>query len=241
VSRAQLEPGSCGTGLGYTTTFSDADRPLHLWLGFGTAVTEARLREVEQILDSLELSELPPPPPDPYAGWPLLVTNPGDSLRPPPEWAATAAIFPADKTPRPRPLFFASNRPLRGLPAKLVPYVDALPGPWPAQAVAGDFPRDGVLLWVLEEEKGGPSGEFRAIDRHWPSAGDFSPAEMLTKPNAELRWLRAGGSWLGYRFSVWISTGPDAATADRELALKSAASVAISGCWRDRFDDCPDG
>jgi hypothetical protein len=48
----------------------------------------------------------------------------------------------------------------------------------------------------------------------------------------------------GYRFSVWIASGPDASEEDRRLALKalkSAASLAVSGCGRDRIDDSPDG
>lgn len=238
LTRAELERGTCGTGLGYTTTFSAADRPLHLWLAFGTQVSEARLREVEQILDSLELTELLPPPPDPYAGWPLVTTNPGDSLRPPPGWAGTAAMFPPADTPRPRPLFFASNRPLPGLPSKLVPYVEQLPSPWPEEAITKDFPGDGVLLWVLEEEKGRSSEDFSQMNRHWPRADDFRPARTCSP---RVCWLRAAGSWQGYRFSVWIAFGPEATTIDRELARKSAASLAVSGCWRDQFDDCPDG
>lgn len=251
LARDELRPNSCLTGVGYaprpsgllvyTTTFRAAERPLQLSLVFGERVTDTRLREAEDIVNSLELTELPPPPPDPYGGWPLINTNPGDSLRPPPGWAAAAAMFPPGETPRPRPLFFTSNRPLFGLPQKLVPRVERLPGPWPSQTVANDFPRDGVLLWILEEATGGASAEFPPIDRDWPRENDFRPGQVLTKPNPVLRWLRAGGVFQGYRFSVWIATGPEATTEDSNLALKSAASLAVSGCWRDRFDDCPDG
>ena len=249
VSRDDLQPNSCLTGVGYaprasglvyTTTFSDANRPFQLSLVFGADVSDARIAEVERILASLELTELLPPPPDPYADWPLINDNPGDSLRPPPGWAAAAAMFPPAQTPRPRPLFFASNRPLVGLPARLVPHLDSLPGPFPGDAVANAFPRDGVLLWVLEEDKGAASGEFPRIGPGWPGASDFQPARPPLSGKVALRWLRAGGFWRGYRFSVWIASAPEATVEDRELALKSAASLAVSGCWRDATDDCPD-
>ena len=239
LSRADLQPGLCGAGLGTSLTFRDADRPFQLWLLTGADVADARLAAVREILDGLRFDELPAPPLDPYAGWPLINDNPGDSLRPPPGWAAAAAIFPPGTTLRPRPLFFASNRPLWGLPQKLVPDVDELPGPWPEHAVANAFPDDGVLVWVLEEEPGGASEEFPPIDPGWPSADDFEAAEVLTKPNAEIRWTRAAGSFRGYRFSVWIAAGPAATAADRALALKSANSLAVSGCGRDGgYDDC---
>jgi hypothetical protein len=242
LSRADLQPGVCGASLGLSTTFRDADRPFQLWLLFGERVSDARIAEVAQILSGLRFDDLPAPPPDPYAGWPLINTNPGDSLRPPPGWAASAAMFPVEKTPRPRPLFFASNRPLFGLPRKLVPRVDQLPGPMPSAAVANQFPQDGVLLWVVEESDRWQIGKnFKPIERGWPSPDDFRPAEVLTKPAPEVRWLSAGGEWRGYRFSIWIGSGPEASEEDRQLALKSAASLAVSGCWRDVIDDCPDG
>lgn len=247
LSRADLSPNSCLTGVGYaprasglvyTLAFTAAERPLQLSLVLGARVTDARLEQVERIVDSMIFGALPPPPPDPYAGWALLNDNPGDSLRPPPGWAATAAMFPPAETPPPRSLFFAANRPLFGLPEKLVPHVELLP-PSPSWAVANDFPRDGVLVWVREEEKGGVSGEYAAIDRNWPEAEDFEPVEVLTKPNPEVRWLRAGGSFRSYRFSVLIGAGPDATREDQELALKSAASLAVSGVCREDGTDCP--
>jgi hypothetical protein len=242
LRRADLQPDVCGAALGISTTFRDADRPFQLWLFFGQEVSDARLAEVAQILTGLSFDDLPAPPPDPYAGWPLISTNPGDSLRPPPGWAAAGAMFPVDKTPRPRPLFFASNRPLFGLPQKLVSHVDALPGPMPEAAVANEFPKDGVLLWIVEESDRWQIGQrFAPIDRTWPEPDDFRPAEVLTKPAPELRWLHAGGEWRGYRFSIWIGIGPDASGEDRRLALKSAASLAVSGCGRDTIDDCRDG
>jgi hypothetical protein len=242
LTRADLQPGLCGAGLGLSTTFRDADRPFQLWLLFGKKVSDARLAEAAQILDGLSFDDLPAPPPDPYAGWPVINTNPGDSLQPPPGWAATAAMFAVDKTPRPRALFFASNRPLLGLPRKLVPYIERLPGPMPSAVVADDFPQDGVLLWVVEESDRSQVGDdFRPIDRHWPRADDFRPVQVPTKPNLDLTWLRAGGEWRGYRFSIWVASGPEASEEDRQLALKSATSLAVSGCGRNGSNDCPEG
>jgi hypothetical protein len=229
---------SCFPGPTYRTTFRAADRPFQLLVAFGGPPTDERLDEVEQILTGLRFEEVPPPPPDPYAGWPGIHDNPGDSLQIPPGWAAAAAMFPPDTTSRPRPLFFASNRPLGGLPQKLVPHVDRLPSPFPAEALTA-FPPDGVLVWVLEEDKGGIAVDFPAIGRGWPAAEDFREAEAPARAPA-VRWLRAGGSFRGYRFSVWIAMGSEASEEDRELAVKSARSLAVSGCWRDRFDDCPD-
>lgn len=240
IRRADLgENVACFSGPGYSTTFRAVGRPFQLLVAFGGRPTDERLAEVAAILDSLEFERLPPPPPDPYAGWPLLVSNSGDSVRPPTGWAAAAATIRPGTTPRPRTLFFASNRPLFGLPDRLVERVARLP-PSPSWAVANDFPADGVLLWVTEEEKGGESSDFPAIGRGWPGEDDLLSVELLTKPNPEVRWRRAGGSFRGYRFSVLVGVGPDAARADVELALKGATSLAISGCWRDVIDDCPD-
>lgn len=229
----------CFSGFGYTTTFRAADRPFQLLVAFGGQPTDERLAEVERILDSLEFDPLAPPPPDPYASWPSVNDNPGDSLRPPPGWPATAAMFRSGTTPRPRPLFFASNRPLPGLPERLVRFVHELPGPFPAQALAA-FPSDGVLLWVLEDEKGNASPQFPPIGRRWPKRADFRETDAPTRAPPGVRWLRTGGSFNGYRFSLWIAAGPQASDDDLELALKSAASLAVSGCWREAADDCPD-
>jgi hypothetical protein len=237
IRRDELADGvSCFRGPGPSTTFRAADRPFQLLVAFGSQPSEERLVEVGAILDSLRFEELPPPPPNPYAGWPLVTDNPGDSLLPPPDWPAAAAMFPPGTTPRPRPLFFASNRPPSGLPHRLVPFVCELPGPFPSAALANGFPLDGVLLWVLEEEKGDASPQFPPIERRWPAREARAP----TKAASGLRWLRAGGSFRGYRFSVWIAAGPEARDDDLQLALKSAASLAVSGCWRDVIDDCPD-
>lgn len=205
-------------------------------------MTDERLVEVEAILNSLRFDRLPPPPPDPYAGWPSINDNPGDSLRPPPGWPAAAVDFPPGKTPRPRPLFFASNVPLVGLPHKLVPYVERLPGarPFPTEALAA-MPPSGVVLFVLEEPKGDPSADFPAIDRGWPNRDDFHEAAVARAAAPEVQWLRAGGSFRGYRFSAWIGLGPQASEQDVHLARKSAASLAVSGCSREGvYDDCPD-
>jgi hypothetical protein len=230
---------SCFPGPTYRTSFRTADRPFDLLVAFGGHATDEVLDEAEAILNSLGFDELPPPPPDPYAGWPLVSDNSGDSFRPPPDWAAASAMYRPGKTPRPRPLFFASNRPLPGLPHRLDQHVGGLPAPFPDEAVAG-FPDDGVLVWALEEEKGGISAAFPAIGRDWPAQGDFIEADAPTT-SPGVSWSRAGGSFRGYRFSVWVAAGARAVEADLELALKSARSLAVSGCWRDRLDDCPDG
>jgi len=118
--------------------------------------------------------------------------------------------------------------------------VKELPTPFPSQALDA-FPAAGVLLWVIEEPKGDSASEFPALTRRWP-ASRFQPASSgpaLKWPS--LSWLRAAGSFRGYRFSVWIATGPDASERDRALALKSATSVALSGCLRDTSTHCPEG
>jgi hypothetical protein len=230
--------GCFSSGFGYTTTFRAADRPFQLLVAFGGQPTDERLGEVEGILDSLEFEPQPVPTPDPYAGWPSVNDNPGDSLRPPPGWPATAAMFRLD-TLRPRPLFFASNQPLAGLPQKLVPYVlGQLPGPFPSAALA-DFPADDVLLWVVEDDQGDASVQFPPIGRGWPARADFRQAEPPTQAPAGLRWLHAGGSFRGFRFSLWVVSGSQASDEDLGLALKSGASLAVSSCPRDQGDDCP--
>jgi hypothetical protein len=104
-----------------------------------------------------------------------------------------------------------------------------------------DFPSDGVLVWVLEDEKSEPSSQFPPIGRGWPERADFSEAEAPTQSPSGLHWLRAGGSFNGYRFSLWVAGGSEASDDDLQLALKSAESLAVSGCGRDAIDDCPDG
>src|SRR5215211_1196438 len=241
LDRGDLEEGvSCFLGPSFSTTFRAADRPFQLLVAFGGRPTDARLAEVRDILDSLAFDELPPPPPDPYAGWPLVHAEPGDSLRPPPGWPAAAALVEPGETPRPRPLFFAANAPLAGLPSTLSSSYENLPRPFPEEALADGFPREGVLLWVVEERPGDRSAEVDAIDREWPQRDDFEPAEPPIRAGGELGWLRARGSWYGYRFAIWIAAGPDASSDDRDLALKAGASLEVSGCFRDSLTDCPD-
>lgn len=241
VSATNLETGLCQSGPGYGMTFRAANRPFQLLVAFGAGATNERMAEVEAILNSLRFDPVAPPPPDPYAGWPLVSDDAGDSLRPPPGWPGAAVNY---RTRRPHLLFFVSNRPLWGLPRTLVPRVDdpaAGDEVVPTGALANEFPSDGVVLFVLEEAPGGPPAEFPPIGRGWPARADFGPGEMATEPAPELRWLKAAGSFAGFRFSVWIGRAPRASDRDLALALKSAASLALSGCRRDADDDCPDG
>nr|MDQ2981808.1 hypothetical protein [Actinomycetota bacterium] len=99
--------------------------------------------------------------------------------------------------------------------------------PFPYSALQA-FPRRAVLVWVLEELKGRPSRQFAAIGRGWPR---LVLAPTMVAP--QLRWLNAGGSSGGYRFSVWMARGADASAADVRLALKAARSLGISTCGRD--------
>lgn len=212
LARDDLRRGVCGAPLGLHTAFRDADRLFQLWLLFGEHVSDVRLAETGQILSGLSFDGLPAPPPDPYGGWPWLSTGAGDSLRTPPAWST--------ETETPTALFFAANR----------------------QLTLENTPRDGVLLWVVEEDDRKPAGgDFLPIDHQWPRQHHFRPAEPPTKTTPGLRWLRAGGEWRGHRFSVWIASGPDAAEEDRKLALKSAASLAVSGCRSAGNFDCGDG
>jgi hypothetical protein len=225
LRRSRLAPGtSCFAGPGSTATFSAADRPFQLLVTFGSRPADARLEEVKTIVDSFRFDELPQPPPDPYAGWPLVTDNPGDSLRPPPGWRAAAVMFPPETTPRPRPLFFTANVELPDLETTRPTGLPALP-------------RGAVVLWVVEEAKGGASAEFPAIGAEWPAREDFA---RVAASGSSLDVRRAGGSFEGYRFSVWIASGERSSDADRQLAFKSAASLALSSCWRDVIDDCPD-
>lgn len=232
IERDSLRPNTgCYAGPGFSLTFRAGERPFQLFVAFGPKASDTRIAEIERVLDSFAAAPLPPPPPDPYAGWPLLTDESGDSFRPPPGWPAGATLMPR-KLPRPRPLFFASNLPLQGLPHAVVKSVPELPPPFPTAAL-DSFPPAGVLLWVVEEQPGGTDADYPAIGRGWPD-GAFAAA--TAGPAAQwptFSWLRAGGSFRGYRFSVWIALGPQAAPADRALALKAAASLALSGCLRE--------
>ena len=232
LDRADLEPNiSCHDGPGYRTTFRAADRPFDLFVAFGKRAPDSRIAEVDRILDSLRFAELPSPPPDPYAGWSLVNDESGDSLRVPPQWHGAAAPYRPGETPRPRLLLQTSNHALAGRPAgdDLVP-----------TGALADLPPDGVVVLVVEEARQGP-GEFPAIGRDWPARSDFTRGEMATEPAPELKWLHAQGSFAAYRFTVWIGRAAEASERDLALAFKSAASLALSGCWRDDHDpDCPE-
>jgi hypothetical protein len=232
LDREQLaEHVACFPGPGWSTAFAAAGRQFQLLVAFGGPPTERRLREVEVALDSLAFDRLPAA--DPSIAWPLLVGSTPDSMRAPPGWAAAPARFSPAEEPRPRTLFFAANGPLFGLPARLEREQQRLPAPLPSAAVANDFSRDGVLLWVVEEgESRTLARRFPPIDRDWPRRADFEAVEIVTEPNPELRWLVAAGEFRGHRFSVWIARGPAASAADLALALRSAATVAVSGCDR---------
>ena len=221
----------------YSIRFRAADRPFELHVALGPRATAQRRAQVLRILDSLRFAELPPPPPDPYAGWRLLIDETGDSLRTPPGWPAAPTTSPR-RYSRPRSLFFASNVRLPGLapaPARSERAPRRLPAPFPAAALDG-LPDAGVLLWFLEEAKGGPSADFPAIHRSWPTAQDFRLAQDGPASRwPRLRWERAGiAARGGHRFSLWVISGPAASDADRALAHKSAAALAFStGPYRD--------
>jgi hypothetical protein len=139
ITRRNLQRNmGCYQGPSYALMFRAAGRPFRLFVAFGNQASDMRIAQAEAVLNSLRFRPLPPPPPDPYAGWQLLTTESGDSLRPPPGWPASATFMPRS-LPRPRPLFFASNLPLPGLPARLVKSVKELPTPFPSQALAA-FP-----------------------------------------------------------------------------------------------------
>lgn len=168
IERADLRRGvGCYAGPSYSLLFRDANRPFDLFVAFGAHVSGARIAQAEEVLNSLRVRPPPTLPPDPYAGWKLLTTESGDSLRPPSRWSASVTFMPRS-LPRPRPLFFASNLPLAGLPQSFAASVKQLPSPFPRQALDA-FPAAGVLLWVLEEATGGVSTEFPSITRGWPA------------------------------------------------------------------------
>lgn len=239
INRRSFRQGiGCYGGPALSLTFRIAERPFQLFIAVGAKASDARLTELARTLDSLRAAPLPPPPPDPYAGWPLLTDESGDSFRPPPGWAASATFKPRD-LPRPRTLFFASNLPLQGLPHVLVKSVPELPAPFPSTAF-DSFPPSGVLLWIVEEQSGDVDGDFPTIGRQWPH-GTFAAANV--GPAAQwpgLTWLRARGSFRGYRFSAWLALGQQASAADRTLALKSVDALALSACLRERVPgSCP--
>jgi hypothetical protein len=237
LRRRDLASYECWRVPSYLIRFRAADRPFGLHVALGPRATTQRRAQVLRILDSLRFSELPPPPPDPYADWRLLIDETGDSLRAPPGWPAATTTSPR-RYSRPRALFFASNTRLAGLasaPPRSKRSPRRLPAPFPTAAL-DEFPDGGVLLWFLEQPKGAPAADFPAIRRSWPRPEDFrlahdGPASRWPR----LRWERAGiAARGGHRFALWLISGPTASDADRALAQKAAATIAFStGSYRD--------
>jgi hypothetical protein len=235
LRRRQLAGYECWRVPSYLIAFRAANRPFQLHVALGPRATPARRARVVRILDSLRFEPLAPPPPDPYAGWPLLIDETGDTLRTPPRWPAATTTSPR-RYPRPRALFFASSRRLRDLPPRRQRAPRRLAGRLPERALDA-FPADAVLLWIIEGRKGAASTAFPALPaRAWPQDEDFAPFHGGPAQRwPALSWERAATSSGGHRFSIWIVSGPAATQADRELARKSAASFAFStGRYRDR-------
>jgi hypothetical protein len=109
-------------------TFATPTGPLQVMVAVGPKATAARRRGVERVLDGLRFSSLPPPPPDPYEGWPTLIDESGDSLRAPPRWTSGVTAVPR-RLPCPRTLFLVASEPLAGLPSGRRVKVGALPRP----------------------------------------------------------------------------------------------------------------
>lgn len=223
----------------YLVRFRAAGRAFQVHVALGSRASPSRRAQVLRVLDSLGFETLPPPPPDPYAGWPLLTTETGDSMRAPPGWPAAATTSPR-RYRRPRTLFYAAERRLPGLPdasQRSEREPRRLPSPWPLRALRR-FAADDVLLWVREERKGPASARFVPLPRReWPRAEDFravrgGPAGRWPG----VLWQRAAAARDGHRFSVWVIRGPRATERGRALARKAAAALAFS---YGRFRDTP--
>ena len=233
LARGGPQAYECFGGLGYLLVFRDADRPFQVMVALGSKATGARRRAVERILDRLRFVPLPEPPPDPYAGWPTLIDESGDSLRAPPGWTSLVTAIPR-RLMRPRTLFLTASHRLAGLPRDRR-RVAALPAPAVTPGLA-QLPSDAVVLWLTEERRGGPSPRFRpfASSRPWPAENEF----RVVKGDAAKRWpsltfRRAGLSWRGLRFAAWVAAGPAADSQDVALAQKAAVSVGLSSALRD--------
>jgi hypothetical protein len=242
LPRSAPQTYECFRRPGYLLRFRDADRPLQIMVALGPRAAGTRRRAVELVLDGLRFTPLPPLPPDPYAGWPTLVDESGDSLRAPPRWTSLVAAIPR-RLPRPRTLFLTASHRLSGLPAGRGRRVGALPTPGVTPGLT-QLPAGAVVLWLTEERRGGPSATFppRAGRRPWPAGQDFKdvsrgPAEHWPA----LAWRRAGLSWRGLRFAAWIASGPKAGPRSIAVAERAAASAALSSGLRDCSRHLPRG
>jgi hypothetical protein len=95
-----------------------------------------------------------------------------------------------------------------------------------------------VLLWIQEHRPGPANAAWPHLPSSatWPRSGDFAPVTGgIAGRWPRLRWLRAAAEQRTTRFSLWIVSGPRATEADRQRAMKTAASFAYAaGHIRDR-------
>ncbi len=227
LRRSALASYECWPVPSYLIRFRDADRPFQLHVALGPRATAARRAQVLRVLDSLRFEPLPPPPPDPYAGWRVVTEELGDSLRVPPGWSAGVTTSPR-RYARPRSLLFASSHALNNLP----PRAKRTPRRLPDRIPATELEPDGVLLWIREERKGPAAPAFPPLPKRlWPAPEDFHAVDRAPG----VRWERAGATAGRHRFTIWIASGLAASEADRELARKAAATFGFStGRFRDR-------
>jgi hypothetical protein len=236
LRQRNLTPAECWKVPSYLIRFRAADRPFQLHVALGPHAGAARRAQVLRALDSLRFTPLPPPPPDPYAGWHALHLETGDTLRTPPGWLAVANPSPRRQA-RPRTLFLAANQALTGLPSRRPSRLHQMPARFPPRTLAR-FPADGVLLRVREDRPGPANAAWPDLPptATWPAASDFAPvAGGIAGHWPALSWLRAATEQRTTRFSLSIVSGPQATDADRQRAIKAAASFAFSvGSFRDR-------
>jgi hypothetical protein len=203
----------------YSLRFRAAGRPFQAHVAFGPRAGAARRAQVLRALDSLRITRIAPPPPDPYAGWHGLVDEPGDTLRTPPGWLAAGMLSPRRQA-QPRTLFVTANQSLPALPERPDQRLHALPRDFPERLLHG-FPPGGVLLWI-REERPGPA----------PSSPGFRP---VRPPRAVLQLQRKVVGERGTRFSLRLLSGPTASEADRSRALQAARAFGYSvGSFRNR-------
>jgi hypothetical protein len=203
------------SGLARAVAFRERGRGFNATVLLGRRAPRSRLREAEQLLDSLRVEAVPPPRRDPWELWPLRTTEAGDSMHVPPGWTSGVLDVPR-RIHRPRLLFYAATEPVaswtRGRRERL------------------GHPREpatrGVAVWVTEHLPGRVSKRYPSLrEAPFKHRTAFQPWGVSSR--------RAGGAWRGYRFSVTITAGEDAAPEDVERAYQSAASVALSGGLRD--------